>query len=94
MINLDIMKALEALPVWKRLTALPDRVDQLERRLAALEASKAVTPTSGTCRFCHGRLRVIDEKPHPDFGFAGRKVLTLECQNPSCGKKTTRDVQD
>lgn len=94
MLSLDIMKALEALPIWRRLTVLPDRVDALERRLQALEASKAATPSSGACRYCHGALRVIDEQPHVDFGFAGMKTLTLECQNPSCGKHTTRDVKD
>lgn len=94
MINIDVMKALEALPIWKRLTALPDRVEAFERRLQALEASRATTPSSGACRFCHGPLRVIDEKPHPDFAFAGMKVLTLECQNPSCGKITTKNDRD
>ena len=94
MINLDIMKALEALPIWKRLIALPDRVEALERRLKALEASSSATPSSGQCRFCHGNLNVIGEAPHPQFAFAGRKVLTLKCQNPSCGKETTRDVRD
>ncbi|WP_304271193.1 hypothetical protein [Brevundimonas naejangsanensis] len=90
MISLDIVKALEALPLWKKLSALPERVDQLERRLAALEASKATVPSAGTCNFCQGALRVIGEAPHPHFDFAGHKVLTLECQNPSCGKTTTK----
>nr|WP_314123463.1 hypothetical protein [uncultured Brevundimonas sp.] len=94
MINFDVMKALEALPIWKRVSALPDRVDALERRLQALEASRAAVPSSGACRFCHGSLRVIDEQPHPDFGFAGMKVLTLQCQNPSCGKTTTKNEKD
>lgn len=94
MINLDIMKALEALPIWKRLSGLPDRVDALERRLAALEASASATPSSGTCKFCHGPLRVIDERPDPIFGNLGHKQLTLKCQNPSCGKTTTKRVED
>ncbi|WP_368933530.1 hypothetical protein [Brevundimonas naejangsanensis] len=90
MISLDIVKALEAMPLWKRLTALPDRVEQLERRLAALEASRATAPSAGTCKFCHGALRVISEVPHPIFGDFGHKELTLECQNPSCSKRTTK----
>jgi len=37
----DILKILERIPLWKKLTALPTRVDALEKRLAELEASKA-----------------------------------------------------
>ncbi len=90
----DIIKALQEIPVWKKVAALPDRVDSLERRLAALEASRQATPSAGACRFCHGPLRVTDEKPDPIFGDLGRKELTLECQNPSCGRVTTRSVDD
>lgn len=90
MLNIDIVKALEALPLWKRLTALPDRVDHLERRLAALEASAKATPGAGKCNFCQGRLEVIGETPDPTFGAFGTKLLTLKCQNPTCAKETTR----
>ena len=94
MLNLDIMKALQALPIWQRLTALPDRVDHLERRLAALEASAKATPSAGACRFCQGAMDVIDEQPGPIFGDLGHKQLTLKCRNPTCAKTTTRRVED
>ena len=84
------MKALEALPIWKRVTALPDRVEALERRLAALESSGNRPPSSGSCRFCHAPLRVIDEQPDPVFGDLGKMRLTLKCENPDCGKVTSR----
>jgi len=71
---------------------LPDRVEALERRLAALEASRAAPPSAGTCRFCHGPLQVTDERPDPIFGDLGHKQLTLVCQNPACGKQTTKRV--
>jgi polyhydroxyalkanoate synthesis regulator phasin len=34
----DIMHALERIPVWKRVSALPKEVDELRTRIAALEA--------------------------------------------------------
>ena len=47
----DIQKALEEWSVWKRLSALPGRMDAIEARLAALE-SKPRKATGKECPSC------------------------------------------
>lgn len=75
---------------WLRLKAVPDRVDALERRIAALEGQRSgAAPDPWACLRCGMRLRVETEAPHPQFGVFGQKRLTLAC--PSCLDETTRD---
>lgn len=81
------------MPIWQKVTALPERVDALERRLKALEASAAANPVRNQgepCAYCHGPMRQISEKPHDVFGDLGAREVVLQCQNPNCGKTTTR----
>jgi hypothetical protein len=88
------MKALEALPIWKRLVALPERVDHLERRLAALEARPtAPAPGGRTCNLCNSAASVIAEAPDPTFGVFGHVRLKLRCNNPNCGNEFERKVE-
>jgi len=35
----DLLKLLDRIPLWKKLNALPDRVDELEKRIAILESA-------------------------------------------------------
>lgn len=85
----DLLKALDRLPVWKRLTALPKEVDELKDRIAQLEAK--LGPKQGQeCPQCGERsMKLIDSRPHPDFDFAGAKRDTLRCED--CGFQEDRD---
>ncbi|CAM5218229.1 hypothetical protein CDEF62S_00372 [Castellaniella defragrans] len=85
----DVLKALERIPVWKRVTKLPDEMDALQKRVAALEAKLGPKP-GGQCPKCgEMSMRLISSAPHPEFGFAGAKRDTLRCE--SCGFEETRD---
>ena len=50
----DILKALDRIPIWKRLQELPSEVDGLKQRIAALEAALARCPADG-CPYCGAR---------------------------------------
>jgi hypothetical protein len=40
----ELLKLLNQIPAWKRMSELPDRVDTLEKRLAELEKQKPGVP--------------------------------------------------
>ena len=83
----DIIKFLEKIPEWVGLKRLLARIDELERRVAALEGRKPADKP--TCLLCGGALRVTAEAPHPTGHVFGIKRLTLRCAD--CGAETTRD---
>jgi hypothetical protein len=40
----------------------------------------------GLCGNCGlGKLELVDERPHPMLGIAGKVVRTLRCDAASCG---------
>lgn len=85
----DVMKTLERIPVWKRLTALPNEVEALQKRVAALEA-KLGPKTGQECPQCgEMAMKLMSSKPHPEFAFAGAKRDTLRCED--CGFQEDRD---
>lgn len=77
----DILKLLDQVPVWKTLRALPRRVDDLERRLAALEAAPGTPAHVLECAECGAPARVTAIKDHPTFGPLGVKLRTVSCEN-------------
>lgn len=80
----DVMKALERIPVWKRVSLLPGEMDQLRARVAALEARLA--PAQGDvcpkCRAPQFMLERSQAKAGP-FGDAGAREHHYRCQG--CG---------
>lgn len=60
----DIIKLLEQIPIWKQLKAIPQELEQLRRRVDALEAKLASPPAPGKeCPACGARtLRVISSE--------------------------------
>jgi ribosomal protein L37AE/L43A len=85
----DVIKALERIPLWKRVSALPVEVEALQLRVAALEARLA-GKTGPLCPLCNTPgFKRISSKEHPDFGFAGLKVDSYVCEN--CGHKEDRE---
>ncbi|MBR0655773.1 hypothetical protein [Plastoroseomonas arctica] len=85
----DVLSIFSSIKDWMRLKPLPDRVDALERRLAALEARRSSSPDLLACSRCGMRTLVVSERPHPTFGGFGMKQLTVSC--PSCLTQSTRE---
>ncbi|WP_217072536.1 hypothetical protein [Burkholderia multivorans] len=74
----DIMKTLERVPGWKRISGAPAEIDALKARVAALEAKLA--PGGQMCPLCNEpTMKVTASIPHPEFDFAGVKLDTLRC---------------
>jgi hypothetical protein len=91
----DILKILDQIPIWKAVVNLPKRVAELERAVAELRdkqsalVAKPIAPRGRECSICGATMKVTGESDHPDFGFAGMKVHSMEC--PECGHKTTQN---
>jgi uncharacterized protein with PIN domain len=89
----EITELLQRWDVWKRVEAAPRRIDDLEKRVAALEAgaTKSKAPAALQCPVCGGELKITDEREHDQFGFAGLKVHKMTCTK--CGKTVERNYQ-
>lgn len=84
----DVLKALERIPVWRRVTALPDTVAALEARVRALE-ERLETSSGSRCPMCQssGFMRTAS-RPDPAFGSLGVMLDTFTC--PGCGHHEER----
>lgn len=86
----DVMKALERIPAWKRLSALPAELDQLKQRVSAIEARLA--PAGGTvcprCREPRFMLESAGPEPGP-FGDLGARQYRYRCS--SCSFEEVRE---
>lgn len=84
----DVMKALERIPLWKRVSALPDRTEQLEARVAALEARLKGKPGL-LCPACNAPEFVrIASQADRIFGDLGVKSDSYRCA--ACGHMEDR----
>lgn len=72
----DVMKALDRIPIWKRVQQLPSEVEALRARVEQLEAR--LKPATGDqcpkCRAMHFQL--IETRPEP--GPFGRELGAME----------------
>lgn len=85
----DVMKALERLPIWKRLVGLPQEVEALQKRVAELERKLGPKP-GAECPMCGERaMKVIATRPHPQFRVFGTKLDTPSCS--SCNHTADRE---
>lgn len=87
----SILDLLNKWPKWKRVTESPDRLDVLEKRLAALE-SKLQRAPGEACPKCGAlSLRVVSEKKDPGpLGIAGVRIRTSKCED--CGFQTEKSI--
>ena len=80
----DVVKALERVPGWKRIAAMPAEVDSLAKRVAALEArlASATGEACPSCRAMHFKLIRSEPEP-PPWGDLGAMQDRFECS--MCG---------
>lgn len=80
----DMLKALERIPIWKRVAALPERHDSLEARVKALE-EKLAGPRADECPVCGARaFKRVGSKPHRamgDLGVMDDQYMCAECNH-------------
>ena len=90
----DVMKTLERVPGWKRLSGLPSEVDALQSRIAALEARLA--PATGDmcprCRAMTFRLAESRKEPGP-FGDLGAMQDIHRCSSCSYERIDSRNPE-
>jgi hypothetical protein len=84
----DVMKALERIPIWKRVSALPAEVEALKKRVADLEA-KVAGGGADRCPICDTPgFRRTKSAPDPVFKDMGVLQDTFECS--ACNHTETR----
>jgi hypothetical protein len=85
----DILSLLDRIPIWKRVKALPEQVDALEKRIAVLEAK----PNLPICESCgEGYMRRQKDQsmtgPFAVFNSAGHSIAVYKCDK--CGFETRK----
>ena len=87
----DVMKALERIPLWKRVSALPEEVAALRERVDQLEAQLA-GKSGPCCPICNAPgFKVTASKPDPVAGDLGIIQDTHQCSK--CGHSENRTRQ-
>lgn len=82
----DVLAFFGAVPKWMRVGKTPDRLDELEKRVAELEKLLERRPGEGCPRCGERTYRVMESKPAPrPFDKAGHRDLHMKCS--SCGFK-------
>jgi hypothetical protein len=85
----DIIKALDRIPIWKRLQELPSEVDELKGKVAALEEKLDGKWPADVCKYCGGRAaRLLEAGRHATDGI---KIERWTCSD--CGKTEVRHVR-
>ena len=82
----DMLKALDRIPGWARLQKVPDEVDQLTRRVTALEEKFGGKWPPDICKFCGERAVRLRATFGPDQ--KGNMQENWECA--SCQKTEVR----
>jgi hypothetical protein len=85
----EITTLLDKIPLWKRLTSMPKELEELQARVAALEA-KLAPATGEACPMCDARtFKRASSAPHKIFGDMGMVTDRFRCS--SCGHEEDRD---
>lgn len=79
----ETLKVLDRIPIWKRLGEVPDEVDDLKRRVAALEEQLGGKWPADVCKFCGDRATRLQASFGPD---AKTGKLRQQWQCASCKK--------
>jgi hypothetical protein len=83
----DLLALLDKIPIWARLRETPDRVDELEKRVKALE-EKPKLPICEKCGVGYVRLDRTEsmEGPFAALSGSGLHIKVYKCD--SCGMET------
>jgi hypothetical protein len=77
----DLMKALDRIPIWKRLNEVPSEVGDLKQRVAELETKLEGKWPADVCRFCGERAARLDYMiPANEKGIYREDWLCEKCQ--------------
>lgn len=88
----DVMRALERIPVWKRVSALPTEIESLKQRVAAIEQQLA-GGAADACPMCGAREFVrVATKSDPMFGAVGFMLDTFQCRKCQHSEDRQRDA--
>ena len=82
----DLISLLEQVPLWKRLSGMPARLEELERRVAALE-ERPKLPICEKCGIGYMRLDRTEEMggPFAVLGDSGAHIKIYKCDR--CGNE-------
>lgn len=86
----DILSLLDKIPIWKRLTELPAKVEELEKRISALE-ERPLLPICPSCGVGHVHLDRTEELggSFRRLGAAtGASIHVFKCDK--CGMETKK----
>lgn len=62
----DIIKALDRIPIWKRLQDVPNEIDNLKLRISDLEEKLGGRWPPDVCRYCGARASRLTATLGPD----------------------------
>ncbi len=86
----DLNELLDKMPLWKRIKDSPERINQLEKRIKAIE--EQISGRGDVCPYCHKPAgNLLDIQPDKTLGDVGLKRGFYECNN--CHKKYDREIQ-
>jgi len=78
----DLFKALDRIPIWRRLQTVPDDVDALKTRMTALEETLNGKWPADVCKFCGERAaRMSWSIPADDKGITREEWTCGKCNN-------------
>ncbi|MDK3016523.1 hypothetical protein [Pseudodonghicola flavimaris] len=86
----DILKLLDAVPIWKTLKELPARVEALENQVAELKAASEKKSGGERCPAC-GEYELMRQSTQPmdgELGDLGGTIEVWACR--SCGQTERR----
>lgn len=84
----DILKAFDRIPGWARIQQLPSEVDELKKRLAAMEEKYSGKWPPDVCKFCGER----GMRMNASFGVE-KGLMRSNWRCELCGKYEDRAVK-
>lgn len=86
----ELSALLEKIPLWKRITHLPEEIDLLKQRITEMESR--LSGGDDICPRCKTRnFKLTDSVPDKDFGAVGVCIRTYQCS--ACGLLESKSVE-